>query len=201
MRKYKGLACAMLGLSGCAAQEALLASEAQHSLPGLTEADLQLCAGVPDRVGEVRDGNGVRRSYWTYQRNPASSGGLTINLPMIGGGFSLNGAGDCRATFELEQGRVTRLGYSGSSDLGPTRNAACGPVVRGCLDLLRSPPPGEPSRELPAEPAEGAADQPATGPDRPAISRISLRFSALPKLSKSSATMTKAPGPPITLSR
>lgn len=45
------------------------------------------------------------------------------------------------------------------------------------------------------------AAQPIPGPASAAISRISLRFTALPKLTKSSATMTKAPGPPTTLSR
>ena len=111
----------------------------------------------------------------------ASSGGLTVNLPVIGGGASFNGAGDDRATFEPEQGRVTRVSYGSAADLGPARDAACA--------------------DSPGECAEESAAQPTTGPDRPAISRISLRFNALPKLSKSSATMTKAPGPPITLSR
>ena len=43
------------GLSGCA----------QYSLPGLPEVDLQLCAGVPDRVGEARDTNGGTPRYWS----------------------------------------------------------------------------------------------------------------------------------------
>ena len=34
-----------------------------------------------------------------------------------------------------------------------------------------------------------------------AISRISFRFTATPKLSKSSATIMKLPSPPITFSR
>ncbi len=77
---------------------------------------------------------------------------------MVGGGFSLNGGGDCRATSELEQGRVTRLSYSSAADLGPTRNAACVPVVRGCLDLLQSAPPEEPPPDPPVVRAEAPAD-------------------------------------------
>ncbi|MDI3307365.1 MAG: hypothetical protein QJR07_21400 [Acetobacteraceae bacterium] len=46
----------------------------------------------------------------------ASSGGLTVNLPVIGGGASFNGAGDDRATFEPEQGRVTRVSYGSAAD-------------------------------------------------------------------------------------
>jgi hypothetical protein len=90
---------------------------------------------VPDRAISVKQPDGGAREYWTYIRTIPSSSGVTLNVPVVGGGVSLSGAGDCRATFELVEGRVTRIGYSGAPDLGPAADAACAPVVTGCLNF------------------------------------------------------------------
>jgi len=129
---------------GCSAQEALIAARAQYDLRGLAENDLRLCAGVPDRTATATAPDGTTRHYWTYVRSPPSASGVNFSLPVIGGGLSLSSTGDCRATFELVDGRVMRLGFSGAAELGPARDAACAGVVLGCLDLLRGWPPGTP---------------------------------------------------------
>jgi hypothetical protein len=107
----------------------------------MSSNDLRLCAGIPDRTATATGGDGRPRQYWTYVRNPPSARGVTLNLPVVGGGVSLSGAGDCRATFELAEERVTRLAYSGAAELGPAHDAACAGIVLGCLDLLKGWPP------------------------------------------------------------
>jgi hypothetical protein len=49
---------------------------------------------------------------------------------------NLTGASACRVTFQLVEGRVTRIGFSSASDLPLARDSACAPVVQGCLRLL-----------------------------------------------------------------
>jgi hypothetical protein len=75
-------------------------------------------------------------SFWTYDRNPPASG-VSVPVPVYGGSVNLSSAAECRVTFQLVEGRVTRIGYSSAAELGVARDAACAPVVQGCLGMLR----------------------------------------------------------------
>jgi len=121
-------------LAACGVEDVVVAIEARRALIGLAADDLRLCAGVPDRSATSPGGE-----FWTYVRS-VPSGGVNFNLPApLPGGVSLSGGGDCRVTFQLVGGRVRRIGYSGASQFntGPGVDAACAPVVHGCLEALR----------------------------------------------------------------
>jgi hypothetical protein len=125
------LLLALLGQLGCAPSQALVAGVGRQTLVGLAEDDLRLCAGVPDREART-----PTAAFWTYERTPPA-GSVSFALPAWGGAVSLGGGGECRVTFQIEHGRVARIGTSGASELGLARDAACAPVVQGCLRLLR----------------------------------------------------------------
>ena len=55
---------------------------------------------------------------------------------MIGGSLSVSAGSTCRVTFQLVDGKVTRIGYSAASDLPMSQNSACAPVVQGCMRLV-----------------------------------------------------------------
>jgi hypothetical protein len=121
----------LLAFAGCSTGDALLVSQARERLVGLTADDLRLCAGIPDREAESPGG-----TFWTYDRGaPASN--LSGALPWFDVGVSISGSGECRTTFHLVDGRVRRIGYSAAREAGLMTDAACSPVVRGCMRMLR----------------------------------------------------------------
>jgi hypothetical protein len=122
----------LLALGSCAARDASLADDARTAMVGLRADDLRLCAGPPDKRETSEAGE-----FWTYDRTP-SGGGVSVPVPVAGGSVSLSGGGMCRATFQLVEGRVTRTSISGTNELGVARDAACAPVVQGCLRMIRA---------------------------------------------------------------
>jgi hypothetical protein len=130
-RRDAALALALLaaGCGGLVAER--LRGDA--SLVGLPADDLRLCAGLPDRVASTPSGE-----FWTYDHVPPNTG-VSLPVPVVGGAVNFYRVSDCRVTFRVVEGRVLRVGHNAASGvLG--RDAACAPVVRGCL--RRSP--GEP---------------------------------------------------------
>lgn len=117
----------------------MLAGRAQTELRGLADNDLRLCAGLPDRAETATGPDGVQRRYWTYLRNPPVAAGVTVNVPVFGG-VSISRVADCRATFEIVEGHVTRIGLTGAAELGPAHKAACASLVLGCMELLGKGP-------------------------------------------------------------
>ncbi len=125
--------CALLllcGLAGCGPRASDLAEDGRQRLIGLRADDLRLCAGVPNLTAASDGGD-----FWTYDRTPTPSG-VSAPVPMIGGSLSVTAGSSCRVTFHLVEAKVTRIGYSAESDLPLSRNAACAPVVQGCLRML-----------------------------------------------------------------
>ena len=120
----------LLLVATCAARDSSIAAGAQRRLIGLGADDLRLCSGVPDRR-ETSDGG----EFWTYNRTPPSSG-ISLPVPITGGSMSLSSAGVCSVTFQLIDGRVTRIGYSAATEFGLARDSACAPVVQGCLRMV-----------------------------------------------------------------
>lgn len=124
-------ACLLLTLAGCGAGDALVASSARTALVGLPADDLRLCAGIADR--EATSPGGV---FWTYDRSlPAF--GFSSPIPGFDAAVNFSGAGECRVTFQIVEGRVRRIGYASAREAGVSTDAACAPVVRGCMRMLR----------------------------------------------------------------
>ena len=117
-------------LLACSARDSQRAEDGRERLVGLRADDLRLCAGVPNLTAQSAGGE-----FWTYDRTPPASG-VSAPVPVIGGSLSLQAGSTCRVTFQLVDGRVTRVGYAAASDLPLSQNAACAPVVQGCLRLV-----------------------------------------------------------------
>lgn len=120
----------LLLLAGCAARDSAVAEDGRERLIGLRADDLRLCAGVPNLTARSEGGE-----FWTYDRNPPAAG-VSAPVPVIGGSLSVSAGSTCRVTFQLVDNKVTRIGYSAASDLPLSQNAACAPVVQGCLRLV-----------------------------------------------------------------
>ncbi|WP_424811720.1 hypothetical protein [Roseococcus sp. YIM B11640] len=132
------LGCGLLG--GCTVADGFAVSRAEQNLPGLVADDLRLCAGLPDRKATGSDG----REYWSYERSAPSGTG---SISFAGVGLNIEGGHDCRATFELQEGRVTRMAFSRI-----TSPSACAPLVRACNAMMEG---GRVAVTVPA--AEGAS--------------------------------------------
>ena len=127
---------ATLLLASCGYEDSRLAHEAQISLVGMSAADLQACAGVPDRAKKLDDGTEV----FTYTLKNDAAGGVNITLPIIGGGYTLGGSGSsCNANIRVADSRVQDVFYSGNNDRPVGTDGVCAPIFRGCM---RRPQPG-----------------------------------------------------------
>jgi hypothetical protein len=62
---------------------------------------------------------------WIFPRNRRSAS--------IVNGIGVSIAGDCRATFRLEKGRVAGVSYIGDGDPLEGENNTCGALMRACL--------------------------------------------------------------------
>ena len=130
------LACVVLLLSGCAAQQAL---EARRHFPGRAYSELLTCLGPPLHASNLDDGGLI--AEWESTDAGANTSIplaelalLPITLPLsLGGSISMSGAGNCHAIAHVEGGRVVTLRYSGASGGLSGRDAECLPIVRGCL--------------------------------------------------------------------
>jgi hypothetical protein len=119
-----------LVLATCSARDSATAEDGREQLIGLRADDLRLCAGVPNLTAQSAGGE-----FWTYDRTPPAAG-VSAPVPVIGGSLSVSAGSSCRVTFQLVGGKVTRIGYSASSDLPMSQNSACAPVVQGCMRLV-----------------------------------------------------------------
>ncbi len=117
-------------LTTCSARDSAVADDGRERLVGLRADDLRLCAGVPNLTARSPGGE-----FWTYDRTPPAAG-VSAPVPVIGGSLSVSAGSTCRVTFQLVDGKVTRIGYSAASDLPMSQNSACAPVVQGCMRLV-----------------------------------------------------------------
>jgi hypothetical protein len=140
------LAAAALG--GCGFESSHYAEEARSQLYGMSRLDLHRCAGLPTK-SETIDGH-VLDTYETTAAPPSLALALPAFGPVLGGGgFSVGGGGtsNCRATFELVDGKVVSLHYAGATWSGFGSLGVCGSLVEHCLTDMPSPavtahPPG-----------------------------------------------------------
>lgn len=117
----------IFGLLGLQTACSTIPNRARHELVGLTRADLVSCAGIPDQ-DEIRDGQEVL----VWRQDQPVQGPLDLKTP-FSFELSLGGHGTCHVVATLRSGFVHRIAYSGPSATLQGPNAACGPVVRGCM--------------------------------------------------------------------
>jgi hypothetical protein len=147
-----------LVLTACAVQDSHIAHEAETRLMGMAEVDLESCLGVPDQHSTF--GN---TDVLTYYATSTSSDSWSI--PVIGG-FSFSNGAYCHATFQLRDGRVTQILYSGEKNATLAPDAYCAPIMRTCLGHLGQtlPVAAPPAVATPgaAAPVEGSGASPAS---------------------------------------
>jgi hypothetical protein len=141
-----------LCLGGCAVNDSRVALEARTRLIGLTELQLESCAGVPDQKAAFGG-----TDILTYYAGSTSSTGLTI--PLIGG-VSKSYGGYCHTIVRVDDGKVTAVRYAGEKDAVAAVDAFCAPTVRGCV---YSPPSNQPA--APAEVATGSVMETSRPPE------------------------------------
>lgn len=144
--KAAALAALALGLAACANPQAEQALYAQQAFIGMPTQTLLSCAGVPERQASVDN-----FTYFTYSSErvtttptPAPTIGPRYWHPWYGwtGGLGWNDTyadvetRNCEATFELKDGRVTKVVYGSSSDSPSGRLGQCYTIVQNCLALI-----------------------------------------------------------------
>ncbi|CAH2603238.1 conserved exported protein of unknown function [Rhodovastum atsumiense] len=125
-------------LAGCAARQA---REARDWAAGRSLAELESCMGVPDRTDRQPDG--VVIAQWDRAEAASSMtlplldlALLPVTLPVTlagAGSVSVGAVASCRVIATVRGGRVDGLRYAGDSDGVGGRDAACAPLVRGCV--------------------------------------------------------------------
>jgi hypothetical protein len=162
------LLLAPLLLAACAVNDSRIADQARTRLMGLSEVDLESCLGAPDQRGSF--GSTDILTYYT-----TSSSSISYAIPVVGG-IGLTNGGNCHATFQVRDGRVAQLLYSGEKNATLAPDAYCAPIVRTCLEHLdrlaraaarptsggRAPAPAPPAPAMP--PAAPALPAQATPP-------------------------------------
>lgn len=91
--------------------------------------DLESYLGAPDNHSSFG-----HEDVLTYKGNSTSNSGISITLPVIGGGFNVSGGGYCNATFRVVDGRVDAIHYNGETDAPFAPDAYCAPIVRNCIN-------------------------------------------------------------------
>lgn len=157
MTTLRLLCLAPLLLTACAVEDSHIAHEAQNRLIGMAEVDLESCLGVPDQHNTFGP-----TDILTYYATSTSADSWTV--PLIGG-FSVSNGAYCHATFQLKNGHVTQILYSGEKNATLAPDAYCAPIFRTCLAHL-GPPPATPA--TPARPAQAAPGKTPPAPAAPA---------------------------------
>lgn len=131
--RRSALLLAMTLLAGCSIGQSRTAHTARTRLLGATAPEIDACAGTPDHIEQF----GPRSEFRTYAHDTSADSGFSITLPVIGG-VSLGGGGYCRATFQMQDGRVTALRYAGDKDALLAPDALCAPLIKSCVKEIQS---------------------------------------------------------------
>lgn len=138
--RARGLAALVLlpTLAGCGYIDSRTAHKGQLAVIGMTNEDLQACAGIPDKTQKIDEHTTVYqyvRSVNMPSTNDSSLFPLQTFVNMTQTTFG--GAGKtCVASLRMVDGRVYDLHYSGDNDRMIGTDGACSTVVKGCI---RSP--------------------------------------------------------------
>jgi hypothetical protein len=174
------LRLAPLLLSACAVEDSHIAHEAQTKLIGMTEVDLESCLGVPDQHSSFG-----ATEVLTYYATSTSADSWSV--PLIGG-FSFSNGAYCHATFQLRNGHVTQILYSGEKNATLAPDAYCAPIMRTCLAHLQQAAPAASSPVAPQPAATPAASAPAATSPAGATSTGGVATGAAPGQGNSEKT-------------
>ncbi|WP_415489373.1 hypothetical protein [Acetobacter sp.] len=133
--KYSFLAGLLPFLSGCGYYSSHLAHKAQSTMIGMTEVDMQACAGIPDK-SKVLDKHTTIYEYQRGRNIAAATTSTLIPVQSVQNIFSEIGGGDgksCVADFRVVDGKVQDVYYSGDNDMLIGTDGVCATVVRGCI--------------------------------------------------------------------
>jgi hypothetical protein len=133
MPRLSALVLVPLAIAGCAINDSHVAHDAAATLLGLQEVDLQSCLGAPDQHSTFGT-----TDVLTYYATSTSN--INYGIPLVGG-MSLTNGGYCHATFQVKNGIVTQILYSGEKNAMLAPDSYCAPIVRTCLDHLHALPP------------------------------------------------------------
>lgn len=104
---------------------------------GMNAETFQSCAGIPTRTKQLDP----RTELLSYELKNENTGGVEVNVPIIGGGFKIGRSGSyCNAIVRVVDGRVAELNYTGDNDAVVGKEGVCAPIVRGCLRAHGSDP-------------------------------------------------------------
>lgn len=129
------LSSLLLGMSGCGYYASRTAHEAQVTMIGMTEEDVQACAGIPTRTQTISS----RVKILEYQRGRNIGAPTTSTLIPVQSVVNVVrdiGGGDgniCIADFRIVDGKVSDVYYSGDNDMLVGTDGVCSSVVRGCV--------------------------------------------------------------------
>ncbi|PWR24119.1 hypothetical protein [Zavarzinia compransoris] len=134
------------GLAGCASPRADAALEAQNNLVGMSKATLLSCAGAPAAAMAASPTEEVltyeSRSVRGYRSGPSfglgifgGSGhvGYGMGFPIFGGADYVDDSENCRASFTLRNGVVTKVVYGGTDQRTAQRLEQCYQILENCL--------------------------------------------------------------------
>jgi hypothetical protein len=145
-----------------------MAHQAQINMVGMTAADLQSCAGVPDKTSKIDD----RTEIFTYILKNEAASEAEVTVPIIGGGYKMGtSAPTCSAHIRISDNRVASLFYSGDNDRTIGQDGVCAPIIRGCMRRPQSsmqPLTDETRAKSSAHRQPPAPPSPAVSPPAPA---------------------------------
>ena len=119
----------LLVISACSPAH-YVAEQGRESILGMDVDTLKSCAGIPTRTEQLNS----RTALYSYENKYERTGGATVTLPIIGGGFSLGGSGSyCHAIVRMLDGRVAAVNYTRDNDDMIGKEGICAPIFRGCL--------------------------------------------------------------------
>lgn len=126
------LLLAALALAACAARQAQWARAGKATLVGMSDSDVRVCAGHPANIHKIKNGE-----VWVYEQKAATPGGIPVVVPAVPGfGFVGGSDGYCRVVLRMVGGKVVEMSYAGATEVWGHRDAACGPIVRTCVERV-----------------------------------------------------------------
>lgn len=153
-------------LSGCVTANRAAVMQARSHMIGLSQADVRMCAGFPQRTSHEADNSDI----WSYETT-RNGNGLTVSAPILFGAasssVSMSSAGSsCKMQVRFVDGKVTRVVYAGDNGTAEGPATVCAPIVAACAsyvpDIVKPPPvAAKPENDKALSPT------PATAPTTP----------------------------------
>lgn len=130
----------LVAIGGCTTPEQQ-ARAARSAIVGLSQTDVRMCAGFPQRTSRESDGSEI----WSYETLRAA-GGVTVSAPILFGAantsFSMQpGTASCKAQVRFVDGRAIQVVYAGRRSDALGENSVCAPLVDACVGYARASAP------------------------------------------------------------